>query len=371
MTQVDTGWFLRHRDGIEHGPFRLADIVAAAEAGNVADDTSVRHETHTRNAWVVAPRVQPIASAMPGRGGVAAPPATVAAKPSPNANPTTSPNPTQGPTAVATRTPTQAAAQASPQASPASAPSRPQPAIRSSPSAGAPAGTGTNTAQAESTPATRPSTFKKSAAAASPTNAPASPSAATASNPAAAKSAFRLPGGQQPSALPGSTPFRSNRAADATSQGEAPSTSDTGESSDSKPIQSVRIHQQTFPVPKRFFDAALALFDFRFRYFITPWIVKILWAVAVTAALLWLMRLTYDLWIQPSVDAPGPRVDDGTPGWEFEPLAGQSLFQSRGFVYAINSGGAFLLLLCLRVVMESLVVFFRVSSDIAELKRTP
>ncbi len=64
MSEADSLWYLRHRDGVEHGPFQLADLVTAAQAGNVAADTCVRHEVHTRAQWVFATRVQPIAQGM-------------------------------------------------------------------------------------------------------------------------------------------------------------------------------------------------------------------------------------------------------------------------------------------------------------------
>lgn len=282
MAESDSGWFLRHRDGVEHGPFRLADLVSAAEAGNVADDTSIRHETHTRGQWVLAPRVQPIATAMSRRA------ASLSGKASAST---------------------------------------------------APAGTPPSSGQSQG-PGTAPT-----------------PSAAP-------KSAFRRPRMQPPSALPGAAPYRSPRPSESAVPSESESSSET------TATHPVRIYNQTFPVPKRFLDAALTLFDFRFRYFITPWIIKILWGIVVAASLIWFTRLTYDLWIQPSMDAPGPRTAESATGWEFEPLAGQSIFQSRGFVFAFQSGVILLYLLCARVAMETTIVFFRVASDFAEMKRT-
>ncbi|MCH5372484.1 MAG: DUF4282 domain-containing protein, partial [Planctomycetes bacterium] len=64
MTDAETGWYLRHRDGVEHGPFRFADIIAAAKLGNLASDTCVRHEQQTLGQWVFAPRVGTIAEVM-------------------------------------------------------------------------------------------------------------------------------------------------------------------------------------------------------------------------------------------------------------------------------------------------------------------
>lgn len=282
MSEADSGWYLRHRDGVEHGPFRLADIVTAAEAGNVADDTSVRHAAHTRGEWVVAPRVQPIATAMSRSAAPASPAAAQSAAPQP-------------------------------------------------------------------TPAANPST-----------------SAAGGTT----KSAFRRPSTQPPSALPGSAPYRPTRAGDPARAGDSSAATQPDPAPATKPTQNVRIYNQTFPVPKRFLDAAMALFDFRFRYFITPWIIKILWGLTVGLALIWFTRLTYDFWIQPSLDAPGPRPPEGASGWQFEPLAGQSVFRSPAFIFAFQSGTLLVWMLLARVVMETIIVFFRVAQDIAELKRS-
>jgi hypothetical protein len=163
--------------------------------------------------------------------------------------------------------------------------------------------------------------------------------------------------------LPGSAPFRSPRPVEAATPAVPESISE------SKPIEPIRIYDRSFPVPKRFIDAVWVLFDFRFRYFITPWVIKILWGLTVAVVLICFVRIAYDLVIQPSMSAPGPRLADGEPGWEFEPLAGQSFFQSRWFLLAVQSFCLLILLLCIRVVMECSIVFFRVAGDIAELKR--
>ena len=169
MTDAETGWYLRHRDGVEHGPFRFADIIAAAKLGNIASDTCVRHEAQTLGQWVLAPRVQSIAEVM---------------------------------TKVAPR---QVAARTARPSSQASAVTR----------------------------------------RASSSNLPA----VSASEPAAI-------------------------AAESDSKVEL------------TPI--VRTYrEQGYPVPKTFVDACIALFDFRFRSFVTPWIVKILWALSVSCMILW------------------------------------------------------------------------------------
>ncbi|MEM8669646.1 MAG: DUF4282 domain-containing protein [Planctomycetota bacterium] len=335
MAQVDSGWYLRHRDGVEHGPFRLTDLVAAADAGNIAADTTVRHESHTRGTWVLAGRVQAIATAL-SRRGVAGSQTT--AREAPN---TAEPTPNVANPSDAEKTTAATSANA-----PVSGPTPSSPRTTSN--------AGTASALGTASQATSPASATTSTA----TNAPGT----------APKSAFRRPGGQAPTALPGSTPFRSNRQAETVAANEPEPTTET------KSTQTIRLYNQAFPVPKRFADAALTLFDFRFRYFITPWIVKILWGLTVMLALLWVSKLTYDVWIQPSLEAPGPRTEDGTPRWEFEPLggeSGQSIFQSRAFGFAVQCGTIMVFVLIARMLMETAIVFFRVASDIAELKRTP
>ena len=64
MSKQESGWFLRHRDNIEHGPFELHDLILAAQTGNIAPDTMLRHSKHTSNQWVIATRVTAIGKAL-------------------------------------------------------------------------------------------------------------------------------------------------------------------------------------------------------------------------------------------------------------------------------------------------------------------
>lgn len=57
-------WHLRHHDLIEHGPYRIDDLIEAGRVGNIVDSTEVRHPKHTRGKWIRATRVVPIAQAM-------------------------------------------------------------------------------------------------------------------------------------------------------------------------------------------------------------------------------------------------------------------------------------------------------------------
>ena len=48
------GWYLRHRDQVEHGPFSIDDLIDAAKAGRIAPDTTVKHLITTGDQWVLA-----------------------------------------------------------------------------------------------------------------------------------------------------------------------------------------------------------------------------------------------------------------------------------------------------------------------------
>ncbi len=64
MSDTSGGWFLTHGDGGVHGPYTLAALVQAARLGNITDTTQVRHATHTKDEWLRAVRMRPIAEAM-------------------------------------------------------------------------------------------------------------------------------------------------------------------------------------------------------------------------------------------------------------------------------------------------------------------
>ncbi len=269
MSELESSWYLRHRDGVEHGPFRLADIVTAAQAGNIAADTCVWHDVHTQGQWVFGARVQPIAQAMPKKLGSA-----------PRA---------EGPPASQTRQPAAAAQTVF---------TRPAPPAQTAP-------TGTSGASA-------------------PLPAPAQTADAptTLASPADAglQTSIRLSGGD------------------------------------------------AFPVPKTFLSAAQTLFvDFRFKRFITPWIIKILWGFTLAAAALATLIFSYELFIQPSMPAPGPRTGQGE--WQFQPIAGQSFLQHRLLAFALWTAVTMLVILVLRVLFELIIVFFRVSGDVVEFRK--
>ncbi len=319
MSEADSDWYLRHRDGVQHGPFRLADIVSAAASGNVASDTAVRHVVHTRDQWVLAVRVQPIAQAMPSStdGPESTPPAA------------------------------SAPAAAAPISPPATKPLSPLPrkrrAVRETPASPNPQGT-----------SPKRSVFQRSGVQDDPVqNAPAK------------DDPVRGVPDQGSAIQRAATPTVST----ASAQTPAPVAGNVSEAT-LDPVPAIRsLREHNFPVPKTFLDAAAALFDFRFRHFITPWIIKILWALAVAAAVLWLAKLGAEMFISPSLQTETALAPEASGGWQFEPLQGNSIFQTRIFLYGTATFVVGVLLLCARMALEAGIVFFYVASDIRELKK--
>tara|TARA_Y100000385_G_scaffold285193_1_gene344662 strand:- start:4 stop:903 length:900 start_codon:yes stop_codon:yes gene_type:complete len=120
-------------------------------------------------------------------------------------------------------------------------------------------------------------------------------------------------------------------------------------------------------VPRTLPDAFFAFFDFKFRYFITPWIVKLLWFMGVTAAIIMVVRLGYDNLFSPELNAE-IATEKATNTWQFEPLGGKPLLSfpaARYFVYVL---GIFCGTLLLRVACEAFIVMFRVAGSLAEIK---
>jgi hypothetical protein len=256
MSDTTGGWFLTHGDGDVHGPYTLAALVQAARLGNITDTTQVRHATHTKDEWLRAARMRPIAAAMESTSG-----------------------------------------------------------------------------DAESSPA--------------------------ASSP-------------EPAATGNST------AADA----EAASNADVGMEV-RKPRRPGRA-KSALIVPESLGGAMVALFDFRFRYFITPWIVSITWATSVVLAAFAFVVFTFAFLLQPiSVTNPADRKItsiEGTgtpagavsrsPGWEFQPPAAL-----RGHVGRIIAYGGVILaggfgLLYLRMLFEGAIVAFRIATDLHEVRES-
>ncbi len=56
-------WFLRHRDGVTHGPYTFDALIEAAQQGRLASDTVVSHPDFTQSVWVRAFTIPEVAAA--------------------------------------------------------------------------------------------------------------------------------------------------------------------------------------------------------------------------------------------------------------------------------------------------------------------
>ncbi len=139
--------------------------------------------------------------------------------------------------------------------------------------------------------------------------------------------------------------------------------------------------KDTLVVPATLGAALGALFDFRFRYFVTPWIVKITWATCVVLSILALLVLTVVYVIQPIVVSAesqagsGEMIADGTgtpgrsPGdWQFQPPTIMADNLGRVITYCMTVLFFGFGLLYLRMFLEAAIVLFRIARDLSDLK---
>ena len=275
MSETEAGWFLRHRDGIEHGPFRDADIMDAARRGNLAEDTCLLHETKTSGRWVFAVRVESLASVMKQ----------------------------------------------------AATPSESESVVRKLPQ---------RSAEADATPKSEP----KRKTASRPEAASRQENASRPENAASSDSVVKPPAAHKDSVAP----------------------------------PSILPRDRGYYVPRTIGGACLALVDLRFRAFVTPWIVRILWPICLAVALLWSSQLVYETFIQGEVvgapDATEASADTpSSDGWQFQPLADQPFLQSQLFRLLVTLAGIFVSLLVMRVFCEAAIVLFRSAIDVHDLKQ--
>ncbi|QDT02215.1 hypothetical protein K227x_05870 [Rubripirellula lacrimiformis] len=149
-------------------------------------------------------------------------------------------------------------------------------------------------------------------------------------------------------------------------------------------------------VPSTIGAAFFAIFDFRFRYYITPWIIRIQWAVFVTAVVLLMAIVTFTTIVAPFAEslssnlpdtassrasrdntdagsrsssawAPQPPSPSVLPGW----IGGVGKFVAsklgQAAVLLFFFGGCIASLLYVRLILESAIVFFRIAEDIANV----
>lgn len=323
MSEADSGWFLRHRDGVEHGPFQFVDLITAARSGNIAEDTCVRHQTHTRAQWVFAIRVPQISQAME-RGTSAQDPAQ---NKTATQNPATQHRDQQSQHAV---TQTQR-----PDVQPASAPSAQTPSPRR-PVTGRPTQqTGSETQQPPAGP--RPPTSLGD-------------SLRQEDTPRQQRSLFR----------------RAQTSASSRDSDAAVSESPEPFADIDSAIRSHR--EEAFPVPRTFVDAAQTLvLDFRFRRFVTPWIIKILWGMTLLLAVLSISKLGYEFFLEPSM--PNPGQEGGRSNWQFGPLHEQPLLLMRILIFSISALLTLMVVMCVRVICEMILVLFLAGGDVRQVQQ--
>ncbi|MCG8651717.1 MAG: DUF4282 domain-containing protein [Pirellulales bacterium] len=136
-------------------------------------------------------------------------------------------------------------------------------------------------------------------------------------------------------------------------------------------------------VPETLGQAFFSLFDFRFRYFVTPWIIKVAWAFFVTLALIGLVVFTLVFLLQPITqsaqtdlsdveinlsdpNAPSPAASSGA--WQFQPPSLVSENSGRVVAYVVTVVYFGLMLLFLRMALELALVLFRIAVDLREVK---
>lgn len=299
MSEQESGWSLKHRDNIEHGPFELKDLITAAQTGNIATDTMLRHSKHTRNKWIIATRVANIAQALSQ----------------------TVPNSERQQAATPTNT------------TPSSASNKPT---------------------SETTSAQQPTPAGLAANTSSPTPIP----------PATPKSIFRRSrphGASQPETQ------TTKRSANAGETQEIENHSPADNASKQRNLSIRNWQEDKLLVPRTLPDAFFAFFDLKFQCFITPWIVKILWLIGVTAAITMVVRLGYDNLFSPDLTAE-VASEKANNSWQFEPLGGKSLLSFPAARYLIYVLIIFCGTLLLRVACEASIVMFRIAGSLAEIK---
>jgi hypothetical protein len=128
-------------------------------------------------------------------------------------------------------------------------------------------------------------------------------------------------------------------------------------------------HSDTYPVPRRFLGVIQVLFtDFGFRRFITPWIVKTIWVICLSVAVVTILFMGYLLLVAPASTDVMPK---GTAGsWEFQPTeGGGSMFTSRLFLFLTYASFITIGTLTMRMFGELIIVFVRASGEISEVRK--
>ena len=126
-------------------------------------------------------------------------------------------------------------------------------------------------------------------------------------------------------------------------------------------------------VPRTLTEACFAIFDFRFNSFITPWIVRIQWALFVAFILGFFALVLFNLTLGPAIEwiageIPDPRSSRSPSAWRLvlpEFLTG---WLARLFAMSTFAGVCAAALLYVRLILESVIVFFRISEDLSAIR---
>jgi hypothetical protein len=152
-----------------------------------------------------------------------------------------------------------------------------------------------------------------------------------------------------------------------------------------------RRQRMKLEVPSTLGAAFFAVFDFRFRYFVTPWIIRVFWGLTVFVMLAFLLLMVFVTVLSPAYhlmasampDAVSTEANDYLPerGLPYErPAAFDGPGWTRSIAKFVRGGVArvfglaFLIvsaaatLLWIRLVLETSIVLFRMAEDLSETK---
>lgn len=118
----------------------------------------------------------------------------------------------------------------------------------------------------------------------------------------------------------------------------------------------------------------LAILDWRFEYYLTPWIIRILWVMFLLLAFVMLLLNTLGLtWGLLPDFSSAPAAAHFGRGYE-EPSAPMlppwlTVRVLKVFFYTVSVIGSVIAVLVTRMILELMIVVFRIAEDIGTLKR--
>lgn len=139
-------------------------------------------------------------------------------------------------------------------------------------------------------------------------------------------------------------------------------------------------------VPPTLGAAFFAIFDFRFRYFVTPWIVRAQWAIFVSIVLMLMALVLFGTVVSPILDFVASNMPEGatggsspSPDWSTPtgrssgPSWTQDIFKfvgssiGKAFGLVAFFGTCVASMLYVRLLLESVIVFFRIAEDMSSV----